>query len=140
MSDLLKLTKPFPDGVVKEKPGSYKASYVSHSEVTQSLLGILGPYSTEVKQVIRGSDNSVEGIVLALKVVVDGKEIVVEEAGAVERKVPNSGEALKDCFSDAIKRCAMRLGLGLHLWAGDSYYLYNILNKREQEKEETTDE
>ena len=69
---------------------------------------------------------------MALKVTIDGQEIVVEEAGAVERKVPNNGEALKDCMSDAIKRCAMRLGLGLHLWAGDSYYLYNVLNKKEE--------
>jgi hypothetical protein len=26
----------------------------------------------------------------------------------------------------------MRLGLGLHLWAGDSYYLYNALDKKEK--------
>ena len=129
---LVKLAKPFPASVVKQKPGSFAAAYVSHSEVSQSLLGIVGPHSTEVKHIVYNAEGKVEGIVMALKVTIDGQEIVVEEAGAVERKVPNNGEALKDCMSDAIKRCAMRLGLGLHLWAGDSYYLYNVLNKKEE--------
>jgi len=129
---LIKLAKPFAASLVKQKPGSFAAAYVSHSEVTQSLLGIVGPYSTEVKHIIYNADGNVEGIILALKVTIDGEQVVVEEAGAVERKVPNNGEALKDCVSDAIKRCAMRLGLGLHLWAGEHYYLYSALTKKEE--------
>ena len=129
---LTKLAKPFPASVVKQKPGSFAAAYVSHSEVTQSLLGIVGPYSTEVKQVLYSPEGKVEGIVLALTVTIDGEEVTIEEAGATERRVNNQGEALKDCISDSIKRCSMRLGLGLHLWAGDSYYLYNALDKKEK--------
>jgi len=81
-------------------------------------------------------DGKVDGVILALKVTVDGKEVSVEEAGGIgTRSMSDSGEALKDCISDAFKRCAMRLGLGLHLWAGKHYYLHNVL-----EKEEATDE
>ena len=71
---LKKLAKPFPASVVKQKPGSFAAAYVSHSEVTQSLLGIVGPYSTEVKQVLYSPEGKVEGIVLALTVTIDGAE------------------------------------------------------------------
>ena len=35
-------------------------------------------------------------------------------------------------MSDALKRCAMRLGLGLHLWAQKDYALHDILTKRLQ--------
>jgi len=30
---------------------------------------------------------------------------------------------LKDAVSDGVKRCAMRVGLGLHLWSQNDYYL-----------------
>jgi hypothetical protein len=33
--------------------------------------------------------------------------------------------------SDSFKRCAMKLGLGLHLWAGEEYYLDKQLDKKE---------
>jgi hypothetical protein len=40
------------------------------------------------------------------------------------------GERLKHAASDALKRCAMRLGLGLHIWAQGSYFLDKALEKR----------
>ena len=135
MSDLLKLAKPVPASVVKQKPGSFAAAYVSHSEVSQSLLGILGPHSITVSQIIYNGP-IVEGAIVALTCTVDGKEVTIEEAGATERRTANAGERMKDCVSDGIKRCAMRLGLGLHLWAGDSYYLYNALEKKQGETSE----
>jgi hypothetical protein len=34
---------------------------------------------------------------------------------------------LKDAASDAFKRCAMRVGVGLHLWTKEGeYFLYNL--------------
>jgi len=129
MSDLLKLSKPFPSQLI-DKKGQF--DYVSHTEVSQNLLGILGPHSIEVKHIIY-VDGKVDGVILALKVTVDGREVSVEEAGGIgTRSLSDSGEALKDCISDALKRCAMRLGLGLHLWAGTHYYLYNVLEKKEE--------
>ena len=130
MSDLLKLSKPFPPQFI-DKKGQF--DYVSHTEVSQNLLGILGPHSIEVKHIIY-VDGKVDGIILALKATVDGKEVSVEEAGGIgPRSLSDRGEALKDCISDALKRCAMRLGLGLHLWATEkNYYLYNVLEKKEE--------
>jgi hypothetical protein len=53
----------------------------------------------------------------------------------------DSGELLKEGISDALKRCAMRLGLGLHLWAFDSakkqdnYYLHDTLEAKLKREE-----
>ena len=66
---------------------------------------------------------------------VDGKKVVIEEVGSVERPTPIAGEKAKDIASDAIKRCAMRLGLGLHLWSQENYVLHQILAKKEGEQE-----
>jgi hypothetical protein len=40
---------------------------------------------------------------------------------------------MKDAMSDAYKRCAMRLGVGLHLWAQEHYYLGEKLLKADTE-------
>jgi hypothetical protein len=135
MSDLLKLSKPFQERFIKEKPGSFKASYVTHSCVVEHLLGIIGPFNQEVKEIIRGADGVVEGAIVRFTFTVDGDDIIMEEAGAVERRVPNAGEAMKDCISDAVKRAASRIGLGTHLWSGNEYILHDVLSRREEENE-----
>ena len=127
MSMLTRLAEPFPARFVQQKPGSFKADYVSHSEVSQALLEIVGPHCIEVREVVM-NDGKVEGAIVALTCTIDDKRVRVEEAGAIERKTDNAGERLKDCISDGIKRCAMRIGLGLHLWAGDNYYLHARLS------------
>ena len=42
MSDLLRLSKPFPSQFIESKPGAYSADYVKHSTVNEFLLGIVG--------------------------------------------------------------------------------------------------
>jgi hypothetical protein len=56
---------------------------------------------------------------------IDGRQVRVEEVGDVGdvHNWPHDGARLKDAASDALKRCAMRLGLGLHLWAQEHYFL-----------------
>jgi len=44
---------------------------------------------------------------------------------------------MKDAASDALKRCAMRAGLGLHLWSQKKYILHNTLESKIAQKEET---
>ena len=70
----------------------------------------------------------------------DGRVTSIQEVGECEN--PNNwktdGARLKACASDGIKRCAMRLGLGLHLWHkhDGNYVLADILEKREEESNE----
>jgi hypothetical protein len=133
MQQKTKLSKPFHRRFIKSKGGSFKADYVSHSTVTEFLIGIIGNFSWQHVCWIHGKDGALEGGVFRLTATIDGQQVVIEECGAVERPAPNAGERAKDISSDAIKRCAMRLGLGLHLWSQDDYILYNTLSKGEDD-------
>ena len=144
-SDLARLARPFPWELVERDPAGN--SYVAHENVTQWLLGIVGPFSFELVEIIRGTvpgippdpkgrshqakegtpdlHDVIVGGVWRLTLRIDGRTVRLEEAGDVEdpHNWPHDGLRLKQAASDAIKRCAMRAGLGLHLWAGERYVL-----------------
>ena len=129
MTQLARLAKPFPDRDVERKPGGSGGDYVKHSTVTEKLLATVGPFSTRVDHIIYDGD-ILSGVVLTLTVTVDGRTVSVTEAGDNENPTAKTnGARLKDCMSDAIKRCAMRVGVGLHLWSQDSYRLHEALIK-----------
>ena len=131
MSQLYELSRPFPAGLVKQKPGKFAAAYVEHSVISQRLLEVLGPYSFEVKQMITNPDGVVTGCLATLTCTVDGVEVRITEVGDVEHPGNNNAASGKSAASDALKRCSMRLGVGLHLWSGENYYLNAALAKRE---------
>ena len=134
MSDLSELARPFPATLVKQKPGKFAASYVSHGVVVQRLLEVCGPFAFRVDELIRDADGTVSGCLASLEVTVDGRTVVIREVGDVEHPTSNAGQNAKSAASDALKRCAARLGLGLHLWASDGdYYLDKALAKRDAE-------
>jgi hypothetical protein len=128
---LYELARPFPPAMVEKKPGGkFEAAYVSHGTVTARLLEVLGPFDWTIAKVITNADGIAVGCIGRLEVVVDGRPVVIEEVGDCEHPGPNSASNLKSSSSDSLKRAAMRLGLGLHLWQGDSYYLHRSLEKR----------
>jgi hypothetical protein len=144
-TDLARLVRPFPRELVQRDPGGNV--YVAHENVTQWLLGIVGPFDWTLVEIIRGDvpgsapdpqgksrrakegtpdlHNVIVGAVWRITLIVDGRTVVLEEAGDVEdpHNWRHDGARLKQAASDAIKRCAMRAGLGLHLWAGERYVL-----------------
>jgi len=144
-SQLARLATRFPERFIDRDPGGNL--YVSHSTVNEWLLGVVGPFSFELVQVLRGDvaevapnpqgsskrakagtpalQQVVVGGVWRLSVEVDGRAVRVEESGDCEDPANwrHDGQRLKQAASDALKRCAMRLGLGLHLWSGDAYVL-----------------
>ena len=144
MHDLTQLARRFPQGFIERKDG---IDYVAHHVVTQRLLSIVGPFDFELVEIIRGDvaaaapvpngksrraragtsalHNVVVGGVWRLTCEVDGRRVRIEEIGDVGdvHNWPHDGARLKDAASDALKRCAMRLGLGLHLWAQEHYFL-----------------
>lgn len=133
MSQLYELSRPFPPALIKQKPGKFSAAYVEHGVVVQRLLECLGPFSFRVDELIRDADGAVCGCLASLEVVVDGVPVVIREVGDVEHpQNGNAGGNAKAAASDAMKRCAARLGLGLHLWTGDLYFLDKALEKREK--------
>ena len=140
MSQLSKLATPFSDRFIETKPGKFAASYVPHGIVSQFLLGIVGPYDFAIDTLVRDADGTLTGCLCTLTVEIDGRTTSIQEVGECED--PNNwktdGARLKACASDGIKRCAMRLGLGLHLWHkhDGNDVLADILEKREEENNE----
>ena len=120
---LKRLAQPVAGKFVKQKG---RFSYVEHSVITQYLLAAVGPYDFQLVQVISDGD-IITGAVCSLTCSIDGKHLTVQEAGDVEHPVSPPMEQSQDAMSDAIKRCAMRLGLGLSLWAQENYFLPKAL-------------
>lgn len=154
MNDLAKLAKPFASRLIHSNP-SGGGQYVKHSVVNEKLLAVLGSFDFEMVQIVRGFvpgrapnpngssrrakegtpdlPDAVVGAVCRLRLVIDGRNVTVEEAGDCEEphNWPHDGARLKDAMSDAFKRCAMRLGVGLHLWSQDEFFLFDVLSKEE---------
>lgn len=130
MTELYELSRPFPDALIRQKPGKFAASYVEHSVVSQRLLEVVGPHSFTVDRPVTNADGTVVGCLATLTCAIDGREVSITEVGDVEHPGQNNGSNLKNAASDALKRCAMRLGVGLHLWSQDNYYLDKSLKKR----------
>lgn len=131
MSQLSELARKFPDALIKQKPGKFAADYVEHGVIVQRLLEVVGPFSFRVDTLITNKDGVVSGCTATLEVQVDERFVSITEVGDVERPTDNNASNAKSASSDALKRCAMRLGLGLHLWTGDAYYLDRSLAKTE---------
>jgi|TARA_B100001094_G_C17742925_1_gene582052 hypothetical protein len=149
MRQLLELSKVFPDKFIHKNPTGF-GDYIQHSVIRQRLLSVLGAYSQEVKHIIRekitdkqGVEREVvTGVVLALTVEIDGNLVTIEEVGDVEQPFnwKTDGARMKDAVSDAVKRCSMALGVGLHLWSqfdGESEY---FLDKQLEKYVETPNE
>jgi len=145
MSQLADLAVPFPDSLIDKKPGGAGGDYVNHAMVTQRLLQVVGPYSFDVVKLITGdytikgqveTATVVQGALCRLTVTIDGREVSIVEVGDCENpgNWKTDGQRAKDAASDAFKRCAMRLGLGLHLWVGSrNYFLHSKLEAAEAE-------
>jgi hypothetical protein len=133
--DLYELARKFPEKMIEKKPGKFEAAFVSHGVITSRLLEVLGPFDWSIPRIITNAEGVAVGCIGRLEAVVDGRPVVIEEVGDCEHPSPNSASNLKNASSDALKRAAMRLGLGLHLWVGENYYLETSLAKRLQASE-----
>ncbi len=130
---LTRLAKPFSQRLVNPPPKGKYGSSVAHPVVVQRLLAVCGGYDFTVKEIIYGPSGLVEGIVASMTLTYDGKTYTIDEMGDVEfpEQKTTQGQRLKDAASDAIKRCAMRFGVALDLWAGDQFFLFDMLEKRD---------
>lgn len=145
MTQLAELAKQIPPKYVGKNDKGMDAA--DHTVITQLLHLRVPGWSQEIVEVLRSEVPSmttqkgreypgglyVTGVVLRLTANVDGVTQVIDEAGGVElaQMKDGDGERLKHAVSDALKRCSMRLGLGLHIWAQGSYFLDRALTKDE---------
>jgi len=136
-TQLQSLAKRIPKSYIKTKPGGFAADYCSHADVQQMLIAKLGvPPSQEVTQIIRSSEGQAQGVVLRMVFNIDGQTVVIDEVGECERPGQNEGLNVKNAVSDAVKRCAMRIGLGLELWCQETYVLDKALATKEGDDNE----
>lgn len=128
------LTKPILEKFIEPPPQGKSGHYVPHFVIEQILLATVGPFDWELVEILRGHvprwesrdgkkqagpfDNAIVGVVYRLSCEVDGRRVVLEEAGSCDAAAyeDNDAERYKKASSDALKRCAMRLGVGIHLW------------------------
>ena len=134
-SILTELLVPFPKDYIKQKPGK-GGDYVIHGVVRQRLLDVVGFYDWSIDREIYDQDSKLTGCIGTLTIYVGDEAISVQGAGDVEHDQGTNGANLKHAESDAFKRAAMNLGLGLHLWCGDEYFLYNKTVNESQKAEE----
>jgi len=141
LKDLRALAKPFTSLVKKGSDAGKFGDYVEHSAVNQRLLAHLGPFDQRVVEVVYDLHPELgqvcTGVILELTLYIDGEQIRIQEVGDVEhpfRKGRTNGDRLKNAISDAVKRCAMRVGLGLHLYAQDDYFLEKLLEDKNDSK------
>ena len=122
---VVELARPFPARYVKQVQGQ---DYTPHHVVEQRAIQIFGvPPKIEVLREIYDGEK-LTGVVV--RMTIQGTQLWSEEAGASDNpQSKTNGDRLKDACSDAYKRCAMRLGLGLHLWAQKDYFLFDALAK-----------
>lgn len=131
MKQLTDLAKRLPPNYVSQKPGvNYEAKYCSHGDIQQMLLAKLGPTPQTIVQIIHSSDlKQVQGVILRMSFNIDGETYDIEEIGECERPTDNNALNLKNAVSDGVKRCCMRVSLGLELWT-DNYQLDSSLERR----------
>ena len=148
LKQLKELATPF-SGLIKDPaPGKF-GNYVEHSAVTQRLLLHCGPYDQTVVREIYDEHKEygkvLTAVVLQLTLYIDGNKVEIQEVGHCDKpyKITNkktgermtNGERIKNAVSDAHKRCAMRVGLGLHLYAQDDYFLLEQLEVKDGESQ-----
>lgn len=137
-TQLAALARPFPQSLVQKNPTGF-GSYVKHSAYVEKMLLHIGPFDFKIVELIRGEfqqgktgevRNGVVGCLAELTVEIDGRSTTIIEVGDCEMPSnwPHDGARAKDAASDALKRCAARIGVGLHLYSQDSYRLDRALN------------
>ena len=113
----LALTAPFPLEAIHFKPLSVKgnralaAAFIDARAVMQRLDCVFGVGGwQDAYQIVNGGS-----VVCTLSVKVDGEWIDKTDVGSPSEQ-PDDGDKLKAAFSDALKRAAIKLGIGRYLY------------------------
>tara|TARA_R100001015_G_C4634802_1_gene202162 strand:+ start:3350 stop:3958 length:609 start_codon:yes stop_codon:yes gene_type:complete len=154
-ADQIKLSKAWNKAVIKKLPVSYKKdgiSYVDHTQVTQRLIALipdvqfkLGCHIYDKYEDLEGRQRKIlTGVEYTIEGTIDGHFRSVTEVGMCDkpfdvegRKPANNGERAKECISDAVKRCGMRLGIGIELY-DSSAWLSSYLEPKEEKPKKIT--
>lgn len=113
----LLLAAPFPADAIHWKPLAVKgnralaAAYLDARAVMQRLDSVLGVGGWKDRyELVNGGS-----VVCTLSIKVDGEWIDKTDVGSPSEQ-PDDGDKLKAAFSDALKRAAIKLGIGRYLY------------------------
>lgn len=117
-TQLKSLAAKAPDKIVEQvDKGFGMIDYLPQYQVIQLLLHHLdAPYQWEISEpYLSGDEREPVAVIGTLTVVIDDRQVTVQGVG--------QGKDMKNASSDAIKRAAMNIGVGLELWAQGGYWL-----------------
>lgn len=113
----LALTAPFPAEAVHFKPLTVKgnralaAAYLDARAIMQRLDTVFGVGGwKDAYSIVAGGS-----VVCRLSVKIDGEWVEKTDVGSPSEQ-PDDGDKLKAAFSDALKRAAIKLGIGRYLY------------------------
>lgn len=133
MRDLSRaLTEPFPAEAVHAKPLTVKgnralaAFYLDARAIMHRLDSVFGVGGwKDSYQLVNGGS-----VVCTLSVKVNGEWVEKMDVGSPSEQ-PDDGDKLKAAFSDALKRAAVKLGIGRYLYRLDrQWYDYDPQGRR----------
>jgi len=124
---LIRLAKKFPEKLISQiDKKTHKEDYINHSVITQRLLQVVGPFDWDVEVIY--SESKPVAVKGTMTVTVDGKTVTVAGIGTDQNnRGKDDGDIIKEMESDALKRAAKNVGVGLHLWAQNQYFLSSQL-------------
>jgi len=116
------ITRPLPHDKVKKRPGKagMEFSYITPDFVIETLNEAFN-FDWNTRLVYQNMHDNVAVVGLELSVPSDGQSRVIKQQfGSCEvTRGLGVGEAFKGAASDALKKCATLLGLGLELYQSD---------------------
>jgi hypothetical protein len=132
MNDKLTLAAPFAASEVRFKPQSVSGNralaiaYVDARVVLDRLDAVLGPDGWQDEyDVLPGG-----AVVCKLRCKIGGQWVVKCDVGAPSEQ-PDDGDKMKAAFSDALKRAAVKFGIGRYLYRlGGQWVDYDAQKRR----------
>ena len=120
---LIRLARKFPEKLVSQiKKGTHTEDYVNHSVDAQRILQVCGQFNWDTEVIY--SENVPCAVKGTITVSIDGTPVKVTGIGTDQNNNKDIGDQIKEMESDALKRAASRIGVGLHLWAQQQYFLF----------------
>ena len=114
------LTKTFSKDEIKDAPKGKFGKYVPHHLITKRLNEVMHDgWTFEILREIKDKSGRCSGVVARMTIDGLGFRDEIGDTNAQQDGRNTDSELIKLATSDAIKRCAMRFGIGLHLWTGD---------------------
>ncbi len=114
------LTKTFSKDEIKDAPKGKFGKYVPHHLITKRLNEVMHDgWTFEILREIKDKNGRCSGVVARMTIDGLGFRDEIGDTNAQQDSRNTDSELIKLATSDAIKRCAMRFGIGLHLWTGD---------------------